>query len=41
MVHKIEKGVVVGETTYKDMGIDPADVLRKQKKGDHGDWRTM
>ena len=46
LVHKSELvgkkniGVVAGETTYGDMGIDPAEVLRKQRKKS-GDWKTM
>lgn len=40
LVHKVQEGIILGQTTYKDMGIDPADVLRKQKRGDHGDWKT-
>ena len=46
LVHKSElvgtktKGVVAGETTYKDMGLDIADIIRKQKKN-RGDWKTM
>jgi hypothetical protein len=39
IVGKVGKGIVAGETTYKDIGIDPADVLRKQKRGGK-DWKT-
>lgn len=39
LVHKQRRGIITGQTTYKEMGIDPADILRKQKK-DHGDWKT-
>ena len=46
LVHKSElvgrpnRGIIAGETTYGDMGIDPAEVLRKQRKKG-GDWKTM
>ena len=45
LIHKSELvgnpsvGIVAGCTTYKDAGIDVADILRKQKR-DRGDWRT-
>lgn len=45
LVHKSElvgkptKGIVAGDTTYKDIGLDIADILRKQKKN-RGDWKT-
>ncbi|MBQ1569574.1 MAG: phage terminase large subunit [Clostridiales bacterium] len=38
-VIKKQEGVILGKTTYKEMGIDPADILRKQKH-DRGDWKT-
>jgi hypothetical protein len=31
--------VVIGETTYKEIGLDVADILKKQKR-DRGDWKT-
>ena len=40
LVHQKEKGIVAGETTNKDIGIDPSDIIlnaNKRKK----DWRTM
>lgn len=40
LVKKKEHGVIMGETTYKEMGIDVGDILRKQKRKG-GDWRTM
>lgn len=46
LVHKSElvrgpkKAIVAGETTYKDIGLDIADILKKQKR-DKGDWKTM
>lgn len=45
LVHKSELvgkpmvGIVAGDTTYKDIGLDVADILKKQKK-DRGDWKT-
>ena len=45
LVHKSElikgreQGVIVGQTTYKEMGLDIADIIRKQKH-DRGDWKT-
>lgn len=39
LVGKPNVGIVAGHTTYKDAGLDVADILRKQKK-DRGDWRT-
>ena len=39
LIHNKPIGVVSGKTTYNEMGIDPADILRKQRL-DHGDWRT-
>lgn len=45
LIHKSELvgspkvGIVAGSTTYKDAGLDVADILRKQKR-DRGDWRT-
>lgn len=39
LVGKPRVGIVAGNTTYKDAGLDVADILRKQKK-DRGDWRT-
>ena len=40
LAHQKEKGIVAGETTNKDIGIDPSDIIlnaNKRKK----DWRTM
>lgn len=34
------QGIVAGATTYGDVGIDPAEILRKQKLN-RGDWKTM
>jgi len=39
LLHRKQVGFIVGESTYGDMGIDPAEVLRKQKH-DRGDWKT-
>ena len=39
LLHNKPIGVVSGKTTYNEIGIDPADILRKQRL-DHGDWRT-
>lgn len=40
LVRKREKGIVAGETTYKDMGLDVETILKNQKKF-KGDWKTM
>ena len=40
LVGRTEKGIVVGETTYGEMGIDPADVLRKMKRKNK-DWKSL
>lgn len=39
LIKKREQGVIVGQTTYKEMGLDIADIIRKQKH-DRGDWKT-
>ena len=36
---KQEQGVIIGETTYKEIGLDIGDILKKQKR-DRGDWKT-
>ena len=39
LIKEREQGVIVGQTTYKEMGLDIADIIRKQKH-DRGDWKT-
>lgn len=39
MLHQANKGIVAGASTYKDAGIDPAELLKKQLR-DRGDWKT-
>lgn len=39
LVGKKRRGIIAGETTYKDMGIDVESILKKQKY-DRGDWKT-
>lgn len=41
MMHEPQRGIIAGQSTYKDIGTDPVELLKKQQRGGKRSWKVL